>query len=87
MKLTVEKKDGKVYFKAPGSRAEVKVADIEGDNGVVHFIDDVLLLKSFKILTNISKMKYEIISVNARKVWQLHHQWLNHLLFSNLRKR
>ena len=47
MKLTVEKKDGKVYFKAPGSKAEVKVADIEGDNGVVHLIDEVLFAVNY----------------------------------------
>ena len=43
IKLTIEKKDGNVYFKAPGSKAQVKVGDIEGNNGVVHLIDEVLL--------------------------------------------
>ncbi len=43
VKLTVKKEDGKVYFEAPGSKAEVKVADIEADNGVIHLLDKVLL--------------------------------------------
>ena len=42
-KLTVEKKDGKMLLKAPNSTAELKVVDIEGDNGVLHLIDTVLL--------------------------------------------